>query len=160
MKRITLLFAMIVFGAMSLLRAQSWFASGAAEINCAGELSSVGLKGGGGYEINDQWAVGADLTLGFADECGFLNIEPYVRYCYWNNGTLYLDCKAGNVFVFEDGEFSLLPNITPDLRFKSNERWEFSFDIAKLGPLMYGGDVDFYGKFITMSPEISVIYKF
>lgn len=151
MKKILLL--AVVLLATVAVKAQEIYVGGTLNVwrNSTENTTSFKIAPEIGYNINETWAVGAEL--GFAREynngmsVNAFSIAPYIRWSYYQNDVvrLFLDGTAGiGVVKVKDGDTSKIGEVgfRPGVAIKLNDHFSF---IAKYGFLGYQRNVNTAG---------------
>lgn len=99
-----------------------------------------------GYNLNSQWAVGAELAFGKNSlKTTAYGISPYARYSYYESGMvrLFLDGTVGILSAKPDGGDSstgFQVGVQPGIALKLNDRFSL---VSKIGFLGYRDDYGF-----------------
>lgn len=115
----------------------------------------------GGYEFNDKIAVQASFGITGVENYSNYLAGAYFRYTPWHSDVLYLDLRfraliRTDLTVTEGADIG----ITPILRFRCNQHWDFFATIGSLGARYEEFNWAPCIGLINSNTDIGVIYRF
>lgn len=146
--------------------AQSYFVTAGGSFGFNDEVKSSGLELMAGKELNDTWALGVGGGVSTRHYDGSdISVSGYsrvfMRFTAWHNEKFFTDLGLYSTWSYYKGGSSWLMSFAPSLRYRINEHFDISTNVAIFTwERIEDHDDYFYTGFAIIPSGFTLYYRF